>query len=309
MRSEMRYENRREMRKPGRKARAAATAGALLLAGLVAGWPASLWAADDDDICGCAESSSLGDFDSADPDTWPEGAYLGASHTDGADDIVVPLEPHANGVLVFRSFSLSDGKDVTFAPNEANDPVTLLVQGDLTIGGASFIHMKGMDAKNGETSTGPGQGGLGGPGGYAGGGGALRAQGFGGDGTGGIGPGAGDGGVAGVDKDSSTVPTQATWLGVPELRPLSGGSGGGGGFSSSLDQNCAGGGGGGGGGALLIAANGTITIGGSGILAQGGKAGIRGNSGCSSGGSGGSGGDPHRGHDDYGRRGDGYFRR
>ncbi|MEE2678525.1 MAG: hypothetical protein VX546_08120 [Myxococcota bacterium] len=285
MRREMRYENRRKVRKPARKARAAATAGALLLAGLVAGWPASLWAAADDDICGCAESPSLGDFDSTDENTWPEGT------TKDGSVITIPLEFHQGGVLVFDSLTFSNNWDLEFVPNEANDPVTLLVKGDVTVCVNCEISVSGRPGGAGSTSVGPGQGGLGGPGGYAGGGGALAAQGFGGHGTAGIGPGAGHGGVAGVDKVSSTVPTQATWLGVPELRPLSGGSGGGGGWSITDDQWCAGGGGGGGGGALLIAANGTIELtGGTALQAKGGKAGVRANSGCASSGSSGSGG-------------------
>jgi hypothetical protein len=82
-----------------------------------------------------------------------------------------------------------------------------------------------------------------------------------------------------------------TFLGLPELIPLVGGSGGGGGASSSNSStSCSGGGGGGGGGALLIAANGTLTIQLYELFADGGNGAGPGNGGCASSGGGGSGG-------------------
>jgi hypothetical protein len=67
-----------------------------------------------------------------------------------------------------------------------------------------------------------------------------------------------------------------TFVGVPELRPLLGGSGGGGGRSITGTSNASAGGGGGGGGAILIVANGTIDIQSGGqILADGGTGGNR----------------------------------
>ena len=83
----------------------------------------------------------------------------------------------------------------------------------------------------------------------------------------------------------------ATFLGLPELLPLAGGSGGGGGASTNATStSCSGGGGGGGGGALLIAANGTLTIVNYQLFADSGSNSGSGNGSCASNGGGGSGG-------------------
>ena len=107
--------------------------GALLLGGESAKAQATA------DFCGCAGSpESLGSFNANDTATWPAGTV----------DIEGSCYPHIripvpeSGVLVFDSFTVSNRNTgcgtrnvtVSFVPNAANTPVTLLIRGDLTVG-------------------------------------------------------------------------------------------------------------------------------------------------------------------------------
>lgn len=249
--------------------------------------------AQSTDFCGCAGSpGSLGNFATGDSGTWPPGTvarleYFGSY----ADAVEVPLPP--DGVLVFDSLTVNGlagrGKygpiALSFARNAANTPVTILVKGDVTIADNNRIRVGGLSGGPGTAGDagGPGQGG---PGGFAGGQGAYAIVNFAEIGGNGIGPGGGLGAIG----SPAALAQGGTFVGLPELRPLLGGSGGGGGRSVLGTNNAAGGGGGGGGGAILIAANGTIEIqaGGS-ILADGGDGGNP-SSGSATAGAGGSGG-------------------
>jgi hypothetical protein len=269
-----------------RNRRSARNTLALILAALVGAGMAS---AQTTDFCGCAGSpQSLGAFVSNDPATWPAGTIGPQNDVFGGceDRILLPMP--ADGVLVFDSMTF--GADprgcnlhVAFAGNAANTPVTLLVKGDLTITGNGRINVSGGGGGSGSPG-GAGLPGGGGPGGFAGGEGAYQIVNFASTGGNGVGPGGGVGAVL----TPASLAGGGTFIGVPELRPLLGGSGGGGGRSANAQSGSSGGGGGGGGGAIVIAANGTITIDGR-ILADGGGGGNRANDSASSG-SGGSGG-------------------
>jgi len=268
--------------------------GAAIVAALLLVAPGSSRAqpAAELDICGCAGSpDSLGDFNSNDDSTWPEGTiFVGSSTCNPVFRIPAPPD----GVLVFDSFTIDRSTDVgcgvrttvefIFLRNQANTPITLLVKGNFFLGSGDALTVSGGSGSNGTTGA-AGVGGNGGAGGFAGGDGAYQVSNGAADGGAGVGPGGGLGSVAA----GRVFAEGGTFVGVPELRPLVGGSGGGGGHSSSGSTGCAGGGGGGGGGALLIAANGTMTIAGQ-IRADGGNGGVRANSSCSSYGGGGSGG-------------------
>ncbi len=234
------------------------------------------------DVCGCAGSAtSFGAFSSNVPSTHPPGTTVSGAA------ITIPLP--ADGVMVFNSFTVSNtaqgfDANVVFARNAANTPVTLLVRGNVTIQDGDIISLNGGVGSNG-TAAAAGVGGQGGPGGFVGGDAAYQLGNLASDGGAGIGPGGGLGATAAAGAGG------AIFLGLPELRPLVGGSGGGGGRSTTSGSGCSGGGGGGGGGALLIAANGTISISTlSAISANGANGGTAGNSACSSNGNGGSGG-------------------
>ncbi|TAK07106.1 MAG: hypothetical protein EPO39_07295 [Candidatus Manganitrophaceae bacterium] len=186
------------------------------------------------------------------------------SGSTGADGVFSPatntvLTMPPDGVFNFTTINIPSGVSVTFNPNAANTPVTLLASGDITIAGV--INVNGS---TGQTRTGVifSPGGAGGPGGFSGGdggiGGATPIP-----GSAGRGPGGGSPGINGSGQTSGTYGTSTSFV---SLMPLFGGSGGGGG--SAFSSN--GGGGGGGGGAILIASSGTITISGS-ITANGGS--------------------------------------
>ena len=234
------------------------------------------------DICGCAAVPALQPFDSSDPSTFPPGTTdTGANGT-----MRIPLPP--DGILKFSRFNLQN-RQLSFGANAANTPVTILVAGDVNITGSfcCFAFSVAGSTGSGGNSSIAGVGGLGGPGGFRGGDGA--SQGINGAAIGGtgFGPGGGAGGTAAPFTNGAG----GTFLGLPELLPLAGGSGGGGGSSiSATSTSCSGGGGGGGGGALLIAANGTLTIVNYQLFADGGSNSGSGNGNCASNGGGGSGG-------------------
>jgi hypothetical protein len=233
------------------------------------------------DICGCATLPDLQPFDSTISSSWPPGT------TDANSTLTIPLPP--DGVLRFSSFRATT-RNITFAPNAANTPVTLLVAGDVTLSRnvsacCLDVEVGGARGSNGTAQTG-GFGGRGGPGGFRGGDGANQVINAAAVGGAGFGPGGGSSGAP-----SACPGGNGQFLGVPELLPLVGGSGGGGGCSSAASStSCSAGGGGGGGGAILIVANGTITLNYYRIFADGANGGTAGSSGCSSAGGYGAGG-------------------
>jgi hypothetical protein len=246
------------------------------------------------DICGCAnDPNSLGDFDASNQATYPPGTTRTLVNAGGHNRITIPLP--ASGVLSFKSFAApytnffggccDQRTDIVFVRNAANNPVTILSAGDVQIGPAVFLMVNGDDASSGSTGI-NGLGGLGGPGGFRGGDGAYHFINLAADGGEGFGP---AGGPPGSGSPSLTNAGHGSFVGIPELLPLVGGTGGGGGGSSSNAVGCSAGGGGGGGGAVLVAANGTITVNGT-ISADGGTLGNPANGGCSSFGGSGSGG-------------------
>jgi len=263
---------------------------ALLLGCLLLGADVSQGGAD---ICGCASNpNNLGDFDTANPASYPPGT-VSAANGFGGNNITIPLS--ADGVLIFKSFTgtrlpntpgcCTFDTFILFKRNAANSPATILVSGDARLDAGVFLMVNGDDGTGGSGGI-NGLGGLGGPGGFRGGDAAYQLVNLAADGGAGFGPG---GGAPGTGSPALSKGTNATFVGVPEVLPLVGGSGGGGGGSSSNAQNCSGGGGGGGGGGLLLAANGTITINGR-MASEGGASGDTPNGACASGGGTGSGG-------------------
>lgn len=195
----------------------------------------------------------------------------------------VPAEGFVDGVLHFTTVDIPEGVTLTFRPNAANTPVTMLAQGDVTIAGTIDV--------SGEDGSGLGPGGRGGPGGFKGGNGEQvfdspgGGAGLGPGGGGGEGPpdhidfaGPRDGGGGGFgtrgEAGFGNYDNAGNIYGNPTLLPLIGGSGGGGGSAAADDGSPRGGGGGGGGGALLIAAS-TIHIASTGVIrADGGARGV-----------------------------------
>jgi hypothetical protein len=242
------------------------------------------------DFCGCAARADFGAFDTNDETTWQPLRDAGIAVTRDnscTDNVTIDLPP--DGVLVFDSLTVNNARgnacnaNLNFRRNAANTPVTILVKGNVSVAGGDLISVSGGSATGGTTGS-FGAGGAPGPGGFAGGDGAYQLVNGATTGGAGVGPGGGTGGTA-----PAVLANGGTFFGLPELRPLLGGSGGGGGRSTNPAAGCSAGGGGGGGGALLLAANGRIDIAGQ-LFADGGVAGNRGSDSCSSGGGGGSGG-------------------
>ena len=227
------------------------------------------------DLCGCA-GLPLTDFIGGNTSTYPPGTSVFGR------EIYLPLPP--DGVLRFKNFIVDDWY-IRFHRNAANTPVTLLVQETVRLtrnaGCCRDLWVGGDGGANGTAQT-IGLGGLGGPGGFRGGDGAAPAiNGFNVGGAG-FGPGGGLGATVAANANGGT------YLGVPQLLPLVGGSGGGGGTGTQSGFNCTGGGGGGGGGAILIVANTSITLSNYDLYANGGVGGSVGNGACARGGAGGS---------------------
>jgi hypothetical protein len=240
------------------------------------------------DLCGCGRDGTLRPFDAGDPRTYPPGT-TGCSAACQSGTIVLPLPP--DGVLRFASVTANGAFTMTFAPNAANTPVTLLVAGDVTLRAPACCGSVSVGGHPGETATarGVGAGGLGGPGAFRGGRGHGQPLGIGGltPGGNGEGPGGGWGATTNVEAIGGT------YTGTPNLEPLIGGSGSGGGSGNGFDAMCLGGGGGGGGGALLIRANGRIALENFQLTADGGRGGEPADRACAQGGAGGSGGALH----------------
>lgn len=195
----------------------------------------------------------------------------GSTGADGALNpavsTVIALPP--DGVLNYTSVTIPAGVIVTFQPNAANTPVTMLATGDVTINGE--INLNGANGQN-EVAGGSTLriGALGGPGGFRGGNGTLTG---GPSLTSGQGPGGGD------QQGNGNYGAPAAFV---SLIPLFGGSGGGGGVV--FGGPGAGSSGGGGGGAIVIASSSKIVLPGV-IRANGGLGGTGGfAAGCGSGG-------------------------
>ncbi|MBN1489888.1 MAG: hypothetical protein JXA69_08225 [Phycisphaerae bacterium] len=183
-------------------------------------------------------------------------------------------------VFKYSSVSIPAGVTVTFKNHPSRAPVIWLVDGIATIDGT--INLNGASGHTPSAAHSPSEPG---PGGFRGG----RARDTSSGRSGGLGPGGGDLGTDGNGSGGSYA-TQGSGdaagpaYGNVAILPLIGGSGGAGANSAS-----AGNGGGAGGGAILIAADGSISLGGTGtILARGGYSG--GQSLWSEAGGGGSGG-------------------
>jgi hypothetical protein len=243
------------------------------------------------DICGCKNNpGNLGSFDSAQTSTY---ANLGVSTTITNQKLQIPLP--ADGVFVLSGLNLvtrandSGLLNVTFIKNPANTPVTVLVDGNVTIGSGVTLSVSGDSGTTGSTNN-LGVGGNGGPGAGRGGDGAYYLINFAAIGGAGLrGNPNGGAGATVLGTTGAGTATTGIFMATSDLLPLIGGGGGGGGASTlNSGSNCAGGGGGGGGGAILIAANGTVTINGT-LKADGGDKGFA-SSTCASAGAGGSGG-------------------
>ncbi len=206
--------------------------------------------------------------------TGADGAFSPSSNT------TVTLPP--NGIFNFTTVNIPAGVTVTFLGNQANTPVFMLAQGDVTITGTINVDGAAGGSKGSGFRAFP-NGGAGGPGGYAGGtGGDGSGSVFGGAGLGpgggkvgcatfsGVGCGGGGGGFsASGSTDQSGISAGGPAYGNDLNLPLVGGSGAGGG--GGLANNF-GGGGGGGGGAILIASTTRVTLTGT-IFARGGAGG------------------------------------
>lgn len=185
---------------------------------------------------------------------------LGAFNPPSSTTVTLP----ADGILNYTTVTISSGVTVTFTPNAANTPVTMLATGDVTITGT--INIDGAGGQGGTPTAGVIRlGGAGGPGGFPGGsggqGGTTNA------GSNGVGPGGG----AGSTGFTGAHGTYGAAVSFVSLIPLVGGSGGGG--STGTTAPVAGSAGGGGAGGIVIASSTKITVNGS-ILARGGGGGI-----------------------------------
>jgi hypothetical protein len=221
----------------------------------------------------------------------------------------IPVGGLKTGILEFTNVNLAPGNtqflEVHFVGNSLNNPLTILSQNDIRLGGPSgtfHLRIDGLSGRNPPNISFSGAGGDPGPGGSPGGSGGAGGS-TPGNGNQGFGPSGGTGGAA-------NAATAAALRGVSagsspasfSLTPLRGGSGGGGGAGinpvNSLGCGTAllgygGAGGGGGGGGLTMAATNEIFLGINGntqIDASGGGGGDNGNTGCRPSGGGGEGG-------------------
>lgn len=152
----------------------------------------------------------------------------------------------ADGIWNFTTIDVPSSAEVRFTKNAANTPVVWLATGNVTIDGRLRL-----DGENSKANDGADNYALGGPGGAAGGLGAIRFD-VSGNYAGTPGQGAG-GGAPGVTESQYGVDGMfRNTYGNTLLLPLTGGSGGGGGASNSSRN---GGHGAGGGGAILIASD------------------------------------------------------
>jgi hypothetical protein len=200
-----------------------------------------------------------------------------------ANYAVFDMTSKPDGIWNYTTIDIPAGLTLYFKPNSANTPVRWLASGNVTING--FVNVNGQNGLNAAASNqNPGNEAPGGPGGYAGGLGAVRFdQSSSYTGSPGQGPGGGSPGVGASDgyNNAKLYGQQGAYAGTygnAYIQPLLGGSGGGG-AGSGYSGN--GGNGGGGGGAILIASKRDIVVNG-GIFANGGQPGS--NAGAGSGG-------------------------
>ena len=169
------------------------------------------------------------------------GAFAPAANT------TVTLPP--DGVLNYTTVNIPSGVTVTFTPNAANTPVTMLATSDVTIAGT--VSVDGADGVLSSASPLIKPGGAGGPGGFAGG----HSGGPNSLGSPGLGPG------GGIPSAAGNSPVVEASYGAPStfvtLIPLFGGSGGAGRAGSTTDSGSSGAGGG---GAIVIASSTQITV-------------------------------------------------
>jgi len=189
------------------------------------------------------------------------GAFSPASNT----TVILP----SDGILNYTTVTIPNGVTVSFTPNAANTPVTMLATGDVTINGT--INLNGTNGTPGQVNNATSQPGRpGGPGGFAGGAGGMGGQ-TNTFGSPGMGPG---GGIPATTIQPTTNATYGNVGSFVSLVPLFGGSGGAGGAKVSCAQGaatCNGEPGAGGGGAIVIASTTKITVNSTGtITARGG---------------------------------------
>ncbi len=169
----------------------------------------------------------------------------GSTGTDGplvvSSNTTLALPP--DGVFNFTTVDIQAGATLTFTPNAANTPVTILATGEVTVAGT--IALDGTTGGRGLNSAG-----VGGPGGFNGGLGRLPDL---SGGSGGFGPGGGNTGSGATI--SGTYGAPASFV---SLLPLFGGSGGGG--NTFLVSGGDGASGAGGGGAIVIASSTRIVL-------------------------------------------------
>ncbi|HMU55324.1 MAG TPA: hypothetical protein PKA61_09970 [Nitrospira sp.] len=189
------------------------------------------------------------------------GAFTPAVNT------AVTLPP--DGILNYTTVNIPAGVTVTFVPNAANTPVTMLATGDVVIAGVLNLNgVSGMLQDFTPSAPPVNPGGSGGPGGFRGGQSGMKGL-TNNAASGGQGPGGGNPGVDGTTVQGGTYGAPATFV---SLIPLFGGSGGGGtngGIGGSPPGPFTGGSGGGGGGAIVLSSTTKITVTGS-ITANGG---------------------------------------
>jgi len=187
-----------------------------------------------------------------------------------ADYATFDMTAKANGIWNYTTIDVPAGLAVYFQKNAANTPVQWLASGNVTVNGVLYLN-----GSAGSNNPNPGNEAPGGPGGFAGGLGAIRFdQSSTYTGAPGQGPGGGAPGVGAADGSNGgqrygQPGTYDPTYGNAYIQPLIGGSGGGGGGSGYSDS---GGDGGGGGGAILIASSRDIVVNG-GIYANGGAGG------------------------------------
>ncbi|MEO5957368.1 MAG: hypothetical protein ABIR36_17000 [Nitrospiraceae bacterium] len=195
---------------------------------------------------------------------------LGALAPAGNTTIALPPD----GVLNYTTVNIPSGVTVTFTPNAANTPVTMLATGDVTIAGT--VHVNGVSGFGLVCSASAptiNPGGRGGPGGFAGGQSGMKGL-SNNPGSAGYGPGGGNPGVNTGTVQGGTYGAPASFV---SLIPLFGGSGGGGTNGSNGDSSICfpvtpfvGASGSGGGGAILMASTTKITV--TGLIAANGGA-------------------------------------
>ena len=202
---------------------------------------------------------------------WVTAVGAQTTFSSGSNESLGAFAPGANttvalppdGVLNYTTVTIPAGVLVTFTPNAANTPVTMLATGNVTIAGT--LRADGASGTSGSpTISGTpalNAAGRGGPGGFNGGFGGTRglANTL---GSAGLGPG---GGAPTTGPNGGTYGAPAT---VVSLLPLFGGSGGGG---ANADATFSGSSGSGGGGAIVVASSTKITVSGT-LTANGGAA-------------------------------------